>query len=437
MSHDVNTTASEQESPSTLAELAVKDSLTGVSNRRHFKRTLGMLLEKKHHVYVMILDLDRFKSVNDTLGHPVGDQLLRKVTDRLRSVIGANDFLARLGGDEFSIISKSCEKEAVEHTASRIIEMLERPFLIDGQQVNVGTSVGITSAVADSTYEQTMKHADLALYAAKEFGGGAYRFFHQGLADMAQARRKMELDLRRALPLRQLEVHYRPRVDVDTGQMLGLRAVLFWRRPQHGLLPAQDFLPLAAQIGLVPKIGRWLLERACQDTMKFAPGQIVSVEVSPTQFSERERLIDAVQAALTSSTLPGGFLEIEVTETLLLAEEDALLRQLHAIRALGVRVVMNDFGVGYASLTKLTSFPFDGIKIAPTFAAEDGTLASRAIVHAVATLGASLGVVTQIEGIYSKEQLAQFRSAGAAPVQGCRLDTPRPPSELPSSFQQS
>lgn len=422
----------EQDTSTSLAALAIQDPLTGVSNRRHFKRTLGLLLEERQASFVLILDLDRFKSVNDTLGHPVGDQLLRKVTDRIRSVLGADDFLARLGGDEFSIICRSAEKKAVEQTATRIIEMLERPFLIDGQQVNIGTSVGITPAAEDSTYEQTMKHADLALYAAKEFGGGAYRFFHQGLADIAQARRKMELDLRRALPLRQLEVHYRPRVDVDTGQLLGLQAVLFWCRPQHGLLPAQDFLPLAAQIGLVPKIGRWLLEVACQDTMKFAPGQTVSVAVSSAQFSERESLTDAVQTALSGSAMTGRSLEIEITETLLLSEEPSLLRELHAIRALGVRVVMNDFGVGYASLTKLTSFPFDGIKIAPSFATEDGTQASRAIVHAVATLGASLGVVTQIEGIYSKEQLAQFRSAGAAPVQGCRLDTPRPPSELQS-----
>ena len=421
------------ETQPTLAELALTDTLTGLSNARHFKETVQAALgEEGTDFAVFVLDLDRFKAVNDTLGHPTGDQLLRKVSDRLQSAMPPAGLLARLGGDEFAVLLQSAEEPALlDRVASRMIELLDRPFLIEGHQVNVGSSIGIARRdQSGSNYERLMKHADLALYAAKEAGRGTFRYFHQDLADHADARRTLELELRKALPLRQFEVHYRPRLDVMTGNLVGLKAELFWRHPQRKLLAAPSFEPLATQIGLIPKIGKWLLEAACRDAAAFPEPVAISVGILEAQFSDRGLLVEAVQGALLASRLEPRLLEIEITESLLLSQEQTIVRTMHALRSMGVRIVMNDFGIGYASLTKLTSFPFDGIKIASSITGEGSTAANRAIVQAVASFGASLGVATLIEGISSEAQLSQLRRDGGDTLQGCRLEPAVPCSAL-------
>lgn len=418
------------------AELAVTDSLTGLSNRRSFEQNLLNALAAEEQPSVLLLDLDRFKAVNDTLGHPIGDQLLTRVADRIRTVVPSTSLLARLGGDEFAILcSPSCSQQEVERLAAQVIELIERPFLIDAHPINIGVSIGIAMGTeAGVTYEVLMKHADLALYAAKEGGRGNYRAFHQSLADTAQERRKLELDLRRALPLRQLEVQYRPRLDIDTGQLIGLQAVLFWRHPQRGLLESSAFLPLATQIGLAPRLGSWLLEAACREGATLPNAPQVAVAVPPAQFAATAigegSFVEIVEKALAHSSLVAHRLEIQITEGILLAEDEAILKALHRLRGLGVRIVMNDFGMGYASLTRLTSFPFDGIKLAPHFAVQAQSSANRAIVHAVASLGASLGLTTHIDGVVSRDQIEQLRLAGAQSVCGCKLGPALPTSEL-------
>ncbi len=421
-----------------LAALAMTDTLTGLGNTRHFQQTTMAALDSADpDVALLLLDLDRFKAINDTLGHPTGDQLLRKVADRLRSALRPGDLLARLGGDEFAVLLRPAGDIAGrEHIASRIIELLSRPFLIDGNQVNVGSSVGIAPAQSGTSYEQLIRQADLALYAVKEAGGGAYRHFEQPLADQADARRALELELRKALTLRQFEVHYRPRLDVDSGRLVGLRAELRWRHPEHGLLEPGAFMPLAHQIGLTPKIDKWLLEAVCREAAILPHTMPLSVGIAEAQFSSSGALLQSVKSALLASKLKPSRLEIEVTEGLFLTEEDSALQALYALRTLGVRIVMNEFGLGYASLTRLTSFPFDAIQIAPLMA-EPGVAANRAVVQAVAALGASLGVTTTIDGIASRDQLAQLRRDGSIALQGCQLQSALAPAELNVFLQQT
>lgn len=431
------TVAISPEEQASLAELAMTDALTGLSNTRHFKETAeNALATPDVDLAIFLLDLDRFKSVNDTLGHPTGDQLLRKVSDRLRATLRPGDLLARLGGDEFAILLQPAGKlEIREQIAMRIIEMLSRPFLIDGNQVNIGSSVGIAVAGPDATYEQLIRQADLALYAAKETGGGAHRHFEQTLADEADARRALELELRKALTLRQFEVHYRPRLDVETGRLISLRAELRWRHPQRGLLEAHAFMPLATQIGLASRIERWLLETACREAAMLPDSLPLSVGVAEAQFSSDGMLLESVKYALLAAKLQTSRLEIEITEHLLLTQEEQALQVLFALRALGVRLVMNDFGLGYASLTRLTSFPFDSINLAPLLA-ESGSAANRAMVQAVAAVGASLGVVTTLEGIGSLEQLTALRRDGSMALQGSHLQPALAPPDLRSLLQQ-
>ncbi len=320
--------------------------------------------------------------------------------------------------------------------SAKIVDMLGRPFLIDGQQVNIGASVGIAFATDQhTTYERLMKCADLALYAAKESGRNCVRCFLPEMEAAAQSRRKLELELRKALTLRQFEVHYHPRVDVETGAPTGVEAVLRWRHPERGLLEPEGFMGLAEEIGLTFSIGKWMLKTACRDAAAFRGVPRISLRLRKAQFTGRESLVEVVRHALASSGMDAGRLELEITEGTLLHREQEVLQVLHQLRSQGVSIGMDEFGTGYASLSKLVSFPFDRIRIAPSLAREESPTATHsAIIHAVAMLGSSLGVATLIDGIHTRDQLERVRGAGSAAVQGCRLEPAVTTEELGTLF---
>lgn len=431
-----------REAENDVAKLAFTDALTGLGNRLRFRQSLALALSEKmvgtRRLALLLIDLDRFKAVNDTLGHPVGDQLLRKVSERLQTVIRQKDMLARLGGDEFAVwIPTSVEdSDGLTRLGARIVDLLGRPFLIEGQQVNIGASVGIAVAPPDgSDYESLTKSADLALYSAKAAGRNLFHFFDSAMERRAQDRRRLELDLRRALTLRQFEIHYRPQVDVESRSLFGLEALLRWQHPERGLLDPSQFITLAEEIALVVPIGRWMLEAACRQAVSWPADIKLVVAVSTPQFASGS-LVDSVKQSLSASKLDPARLEIEITERVLLSNETNVVKTLYELRAVGIRIGISNFGTGYASLTKLDSFPFDRIKM-DTSLVEDEAASHRAILSAVVAFGASLGVSTMVDGIRTQEQLAKLRADGGRAVQGFLLAPTVSPVELGELFKQA
>jgi diguanylate cyclase (GGDEF)-like protein len=430
-----------REAESDVAKLAYTDALTGLGNRLRFRQSLTLALSDRmagtRRLALLLIDLDRFKAVNDTLGHPVGDQLLRKVAERLQTVVRQKDMLARLGGDEFAVwIPTSVEEsDGLTRLGARIVDLLGRPFLIEGHQVNIGASVGIAIAPPDgSDYESLTKSADLALYSAKAAGRNLFHFFDPAMERRAQDRRRLELDLRRALALRQFEIHYRPQVDVETRTLFGLEALLRWRHPERGLLDPSSFLALAEEIALVVPIGRWMLEAACRQAISWPTDIKLVVAISSPQFDSGS-LVDSVKQALAASNLHPARLEIEITERVLLSNEANVVKTLYELRGLGVRIGISNFGIGYASLTKLDSFPFDRIRM-DTSLVEDEASSHRAILTAVFAFGASLGVSTMVDGIRTQEQLAKLRAEGGRAVQGFLSAPTVSPVELQEFLKQ-
>jgi diguanylate cyclase (GGDEF)-like protein len=429
-----------REAENDVAKLAFTDALTGLGNRLRFRQSLTLALSEgmsgTRRLALLLIDLDRFKAVNDTLGHPVGDQLLRKVAERLHTVVRQKDMLARLGGDEFAVwIPTSVEdSDGLARLGARIVDLLGRPFLIEGHQVNIGASVGIAVAPPDgSDYESLTKSADLALYSAKAAGRNLFHFFDAAMERRAQDRRRLELDLRRALALRQFELHFRPQVDVETRTLFGLEALLRWRHPERGLLDPASFLSLAEEIALVVPIGRWMLEAACRQAASWPAEIKLVVAVSSPQFDSGS-LVDCVKHALAVSKLDPARLEIEITERVLLSNETNVVKTLYELRAVGVRIGISNFGTGYASLTKLDSFPFDRIKM-DTSLVEDEAASHRAIVTAVVAFGTSLGVSTMVDGIRTLDQLAKLRMDGGRAVQGFLSAPTVSPVELDEFFK--
>ncbi len=425
------------EAETNLLSLAYRDHLTGIGNRSFFESSLDKMLAllasgEVASATLFFLDLDRFKIVNDTLGHAVGDTLLRLVSERLGRSLRDSDTLARLGGDEFAILlASSPARDASADLATRIIDMLQRPYLIDGNVVNIGASIGIAVAPEDgTTRDQLLKSADLALYQSKAAGRGTFHFFQAAMQEKAQRRRALELDLRKALLLRQFELHYQPQIDVETETVTGLEGLLRWRHPQRGLVMPADFIPLAEELGLAIPIGEWVLKTACREATRWPDSVTVAVNVSPLQF-EMGKFPASVQKALAAAGLPGSRLEIEVTENILLRDGQTVLATLEALRALGVRVAMDSFGTGVASLSQLVNFPFDKIKIARSLIAlHQDNAKNRAIVRAISALGHSLGISTLAEGVETAEHLAQVRSEGCQTVQGFYYSKAVPSSEL-------
>jgi diguanylate cyclase (GGDEF)-like protein len=406
-----------------ISHMALHDGLTNLPNRLFFQEQMESRLGhlgRDQKFAVLCFDLDRFKSVNDTLGHAFGDRLLRQVAERMRKCLREGDTLARLGGDEFAILQSQVDHaEDASALAARLIDDIAVPFDLDGHQAAIGVSIGIAIAPVDGRQpEQLLKSADIALYRAKAEGKGTYRFFEPEMDRLMQARRELELDLRDAIAKEQFELHYQPLVNLKTETISGFEALLRWNHPVRGSVAPLTFVPLAEETSLIVPIGEWVLRTACTEAAKWPKELAVAVNLSAVQFRMRG-LPHMVASALAHSGLSAHRLQLEITESVLLVENASTLATLHQLRALGVRISMDDFGTGYSSLSYLRSFPFDKIKIDGSFVhglAQDPD--SRAIVRAVASLGASLGMVTTGEGVETREEVDFLRREGCTEAQG-------------------
>jgi diguanylate cyclase (GGDEF)-like protein len=419
-----------------LSYMAHHDALTGLPNRTKFREQLEQALRLARYnnqVAVLCLDLDHFKDINDSLGHPIGDELLKEVARRLSGCLRESDTVSRLGGDEFAIVQVGGETGtlAAATLASRLVEIVATPYDIQDHQLIIGTSVGIALAPDDGKDpDELLKNADLALYRAKADGRGNYRFFETGMDARAQARRLLEIDLRAALRRSEFELYYQPVHDLKTNHIVGFEALVRWNHPLRGLIAPLNFIPLAEETGLIVPIGEWVLRKACEDAAGWSQNVSVAVNLSPVQFRSRN-LVSSVVSALETSGLPANRLELEITETVLLQDSDSTLTTLHKLRSFGIRISMDDFGTGYSSLSYLRSFPFDKIKIDRSFVTELATRdGSMAIVRAVTGLGKSLGILTTAEGVETKEQLNLLRTEGCTEVQGYLFDPPRPAADV-------
>jgi diguanylate cyclase (GGDEF)-like protein/PAS domain S-box-containing protein len=426
-----------------IAHMAHHDALTGLPNRSHFREQLARELSRTsrdQEIAVHAIDLDNFKDINDALGPPVGDELLKEVAGRLRAAVRATDTVARIGGDEFAIIQISREVRASDASslAGRINELASEPYSIAGQQIFIGTSIGISVAPGDAADpDLLLKNAEIALHLAKEGIRGTYRFFESGMDARAQARRLLHVDMRAALLRDEFEVYYQPIYALGTGQIVCFEALLRWNHPLRGMIQPADFIPLAEETGLILPIGNWVLRRACTDASRWSRDAAVAVNLSPRQFKSRD-LVASVIAALSDSGLSANRLEFEITESIFLQNSEATLEILRRLREVGIRVSMDDFGTGYSSLSYLRRFCFDKIKIDASFVRE---LTSRgdsmAIVRAVTGLGRSLGITTTAEGVETSEQLELLRSEGCDQAQGYLFSPPRPACEVESILMNS
>jgi diguanylate cyclase (GGDEF)-like protein len=425
-----------REAQEKLAYLAHHDPLTSLPNRTKFREDLEQTLlrvNRDGRVAVLCLDLDHFKEINDSLGHPIGDDLLKDVASRLRTSVREGDTVARLGGDEFAIVQAGTDLQASESSslAERLVEIVGAPYAIHGHQLNIGVSIGIAFAPNDGEDpDQLLKNADMALYRAKEDGRGTYRFFEPGMDARAQARRVLEIDLRAALTRDEFEVHYQPIHDLNTDQITAFEALIRWNHPLRGMISPMDFIPLAEETGLITQLGDWILRKACMDAAAWSREVRVAVNLSPVQF-RNSNLVQSVISAWAASGLAPERLELEITESVLLQDSEATLAALHKLRSFGVKISMDDFGTGYSSLSYLRSFPFDKIKIDRSFVHELATREdSMAIVRAVTGLGKSLGISIVAEGVETNEQLGLLRTEGCTEVQGFLFSRPRPAQDV-------
>ena len=418
-----------------LVHMARHDALTGLPNRTLLSEHMVHGLARARRggsLAVLCLDLDRFKAVNDSLGHAVGDALLCAVARRLQDFTRETDLIVRLGGDEFVIVQEDARQPTeASALAARLVEALAIPFEVAGHQAVIGASIGIAlSGDGVNSYDALLRCADLALYRAKADGRGTYHFFEAEMDARLQARRALELDLRRAVAEQQFVLFYQPIMEVRTAGVSGFEALVRWQHPQRGLVSPAEFIPVAEETGLIGAIGTWVLHQACADAAGWPGALKVAVNLSPMQF-RGGALAAEVALALATSGLPATRLELEITESVLLQDDEAVLATLHVIRATGVRISMDDFGTGYSSLSYLRRFPFDKIKIDQSFV---HGMAERedcgAIVRAVIGLGWSLGMVVVAEGVETEAQLASLRTEGCGELQGYLFGRPRPVSEV-------
>jgi len=419
-----------------VAYMAHHDALTDLPNRVLFRERLEAALARIRlhggELSLLCLDLDNLKLVNDTLGHPAGDEFLREAAVRLQQCLAGDDLVARLGGDEFAILHiNSKGVQDIAALASRVVEAMNRPFLIRNQQIMSGASVGIAIAPTDGTATDILlRNADMALYYAKGDGGRTYRFFDVEMDNRLQAKQILEQELRQAFAEGQFDIHYQPIVNLREGRISGCEALLRWRHPTRGYVSPAEFIPLAEDTGLIEPIGEWVLHQACREAASWPREIRVAVNLSPAQFNSGA-LVECVRTALTGSGLDPCRLELEITESVLLLKNDATMTALHQLRDMGVRIAMDDFGTGYSSLSYLHSFPFDKIKIDRSFVHELGeNKHSTAIVRAITGLGKSLGNTTVAEGIETLAQLEHLRVHGCDEVQGYLLGRPVPVTEL-------
>jgi diguanylate cyclase (GGDEF)-like protein len=418
-----------------IAHMARHDALTDLPNRVLLRERLTEALihvERGQRLAVLCLDLDHFKNVNDSLGHLVGDELLRAVAARLRGCVRETDTISRVGGDEFAIIQTDINDATdAERLALRLSEVIAEPYDLGGHMIVVRTSIGIAVAPVDGIdASELLKNGDMALYGAKADGRGVYRFFEPRMDARMKARRALELALRKALANDEFELYYQPAVTLDGETVQCCEALLRWNHPEHGLVMPADFIPIAEEIGLIVPIGEWVIRRACEDASTWPDDIRVAVNLSPTQLNN-SLLFPTVLNALTAAQLPAHRLELEITEAVLMENTEANLRTLHGLRALGIRISMDDFGTGYSSLSYLRSFPFDKIKIDRCFISGLGDdNESAAIVQAVAGLAQQLSMTTTAEGVETQTQLDRVRELGCTDVQGHFFSPPVPAKEL-------
>ena len=425
-----------RQSEAQIVFLARHDALTGLPNRVVFQERLEQALAEVGRgagFALLYLDLDRFKEVNDTLGHPIGDGLLCAVAHRLQDLVREGDIAARLGGDEFAILQLGAATASdASALARRVVDIVSDPYEIEGNRVVVGASIGIALAPADGRHAaQLLKNADLALYRAKREGRGRWHFFEPAMDALAKARRALELELRGPGLLQQLELYYQPVISSANLTITGFEALLRWRHPELGFLPPGDFIPVAEEIGVISFIGAWVLQQACGEAARW-PGDLkVAVNLSPLQF-RGSHLLETVSDALNAASLAPERLVLEITESALLKENAKTLSALHTMRNLGIRIAMDDFGTGYSSLSYLRSFPFDTIKIDRSFVREISTRPECiAIVQAITGLADSLGMNTVAEGVETEAQFKLLASAGCTEMQGYLFSKPMPVSQLP------
>jgi len=423
-----------------VLELAQTDALTGLANRAFFLEQLEQIIAGSGNgrFAVFLLDLDRFKNVNDTLGHGAGDALLVQVAQRLKSSLRASDVLARLGGDEFALIQVGAPDHRVASIdlAQRIVKLISEPFQLSGQRVEIGTSIGIALAPEHGRHqEQLLKKADIALYRSKAAGRNCHTVYDDAMSAELEARSTLEGDLRDGIARCQFELHYQPFYDVESGRRCGVEALVRWRHPVKGLVPPDQFIPLAESTGLIVPLGEWIIGRACDDATMWPDDVKVAVNLSPVQFKQAE-LYDVIAAALSNSGLAPERLEIEITESVLLerkAENELLIERL---KGLGISLALDDFGTGYSSLRSLTAFPFDKIKIDKTFVGNLGQRdESAAVISSVVTLARGLGMNITAEGVETEEQLEHLRVLGVNFAQGYLLGRPMPLSQLEDHSQ--
>ncbi|RST32286.1 EAL domain-containing protein [Sphingomonas ginkgonis] len=415
-----------------IAHLAFNDVLTGLPNRTMFHEHLGLRLRAGKPVALHCLDLDQFKNVNDTMGHPAGDALLVAVGERIAAIC-AGQFVARLGGDEFVVVQDIGENErgGADRLAEALIRGISEPIQLDGQMIVPSTSIGIALAPTDgSNAGNLLKSADLALYRAKEAGRGTFAFFEESLNERAQQRRQMENDLRIALERGEFELFYQPLFDLEKDRIGSFEALLRWNHPRRGLVSPVEFIPIAEETGLIVPLGAWALRQACHEATRWPDHVRVAVNVSSVQF-HRPGLQEIIVQALGQSGLAPERLEIEITESIFLEGSEATLKLLHTLRTLGIRIALDDFGTGYSSLSYLQSFPFDKLKIDRSFIQNLLTRpGASAVVRAITDLAHALGMETTAEGVEERGQLAELRNQGCSSVQGFLFSKPMQAAEI-------
>jgi diguanylate cyclase (GGDEF)-like protein len=418
-----------------IAHLAHYDLLTDLPNRARFHGELERALERVQRgerIAVLYIDIDEFKSVNDTLGHAVGDELLKVVANRLRGCIGATDVVARLGGDEFAIIKTAVAGRAeVIDLVTRIYEAIRLPHECAGHLLATDASVGVALAPDDGAdLNELLKNADLAMYGAKADGRRTYRFFEPSMDARVKARRALEVDLRKAIVERDFEIHYQPLVSLRDNAVTGCEALLRWRHSEFGPIPPAQFIPVAEDTGLINELGEWVLNAACAEATKWPDHIKIAVNVSPVQFRS-QTLALKVAAALAASGLSANRLELEITEAVLIRDDEAALAMLHELRRLGVRIALDDFGTGYSSLSYLQRFPFDKIKIDRSFIKDIAdSKGSSAIVRAVVDIAAARNMTTTAEGVETEEQREILRELGCTEMQGNLFSSAAPAAEI-------
>ncbi|QPF88120.1 EAL domain-containing protein [Bradyrhizobium genosp. L] len=412
-----------------IAHMAHYDALTDLPNRVLFRERLEQALKAirpGEQLAVMYIDVDEFKSVNDALGHQIGDELLKALADRLRSCLADTDVAARLGGDEFAVIQTAVKSQTqTMQLLAAIYQAIRQPVDCTGHLITTDASIGIALAPGDGLdLDQLLRNADLALYGAKSDGRRTYRFFETGMDARAKARHSLELELRQAIADDGFELHYQPLLHLEQERVTCCEALLRWRHPERGMISPADFIPVAEETGLINELGHWVLNTACREAVNWPDHIHVAVNVSPIQFKSPALALN-VAAALVSSGLAASRLELEITEAVLIRDDEAALDTLHQLRELGVRIALDDFGTGYSSLSYLQRFPFDKIKIDRAFIKDlAGTGASSTIVQAVVNIAAASDMTTTAEGVETEQQRNMLRILGCTEMQGYLFSRP-------------